>query len=592
MNQELNFEIAQGSVFGSSIELQGVSKENVKILLDGVPVIGRLNGIIDLGQINLANVERIEIIEGPTSVFYGTDAMGGIINIISKKNQSRKLSGNLALYYESINAVEMSGKLGLKVRENTFQLSGGNYSFGGLSTQDNRRNLNWEKKNQSNVNFLFRRNFKKLIFSYNARFFREKLQSLGERNKPILQDKDYYTRRINNSLNLQGKISKELFLQMNLAYLDYQRYHNTFDVDSSSLNVRPAANDNGSDNRVKFKFGEFRSQIGRSNPLKSINYAFGIDLVYESTTGERILDSEQSIQTYAGFGSVNYKIGKRIELQPALRYTFNNVYGFLLSPAFNTKIRVGENSTFRFSYARGFRAPSLKELFLDFRISKGPFTFIIMGNENLEVETSHSFNLHFSHRIKLHERGSIRIEPSAFYNDITNLIALSELQDFKRHYINLNKFKSIGGKINVSYEHKGTFRMGAGVAIVGRYNRYSEVEKKEVYLYSPEFSSTIEYRIKKIGLDLFLQYKYTGKRPGFYVDVKTKELVETIREDYHNMDFSISKVFWKERLNVSAGVKNIFDVTDIETINQVGEAHARDMQLWGRSLFLKTLIKL
>ena len=83
---ELNIQISQDNVLGSSLNLQGVSGENVKILIDGIPVIGRMNGSIDLSQINLNNVERIEVVEGPMSVSYGTNALGGVINIITKDN--------------------------------------------------------------------------------------------------------------------------------------------------------------------------------------------------------------------------------------------------------------------------------------------------------------------------------------------------------------------------------------------------------------------------------------------------------------------------------------------------------------------------
>ena len=81
---ETHFELENKSVFGSSLEIQGAAKENVKFLVDGVPVIGRLNGIIDLMQLPLTNIERVEIIQGPVSVYYGTDALAGVINIITK----------------------------------------------------------------------------------------------------------------------------------------------------------------------------------------------------------------------------------------------------------------------------------------------------------------------------------------------------------------------------------------------------------------------------------------------------------------------------------------------------------------------------
>ena len=82
---QANFRIQQDPILGTGISLQGISGENIKILIDGVPVIGRQNGGIDLTQLNLLNVERIEIVEGPLSVQYGTNALAGTINIITKK---------------------------------------------------------------------------------------------------------------------------------------------------------------------------------------------------------------------------------------------------------------------------------------------------------------------------------------------------------------------------------------------------------------------------------------------------------------------------------------------------------------------------
>ena len=67
LEKELNIKLSQDNVLGSSISLQGISGQNDKILIDEIPVIGRMNGNIDLSQINLNNVEQIEIIEGPLS---------------------------------------------------------------------------------------------------------------------------------------------------------------------------------------------------------------------------------------------------------------------------------------------------------------------------------------------------------------------------------------------------------------------------------------------------------------------------------------------------------------------------------------------
>jgi outer membrane receptor for ferrienterochelin and colicins len=75
LKNELNIRLSQDNILGSFMSLQGISGQNVKILIDGIPIIGRLSGNIDVSQINLNNIERIEIVEGPLSTIYGSDSL-------------------------------------------------------------------------------------------------------------------------------------------------------------------------------------------------------------------------------------------------------------------------------------------------------------------------------------------------------------------------------------------------------------------------------------------------------------------------------------------------------------------------------------
>ncbi len=589
--QELNLDLAQNSVFGSSIEIQGISKENIKILIDGIPVIGRLNGVIDMTQINLSNIERVEVIEGPVSVFYGTDAMGGIINLITKKQQSKTTEGSISTYYESVDALSLDGDIGYKFGKNTIRLNSGYYHFGGLSTIETPRNLNWEEKTQFYGNVMFNRSLKKLNLRFNSRFSNEKLFSIGEENRNgQIEDINYFTRRIDNTLNLQGEVLNNKFIDITASYLNYQRYHDTYDVNSIDFEAVLSNTDTKENNLVKYNYAGIKAQIGKSNKNHKFNYAIGTDINTESTEGERIFENKQTILTSVLYSSLNFKLSNKFEIQPATRYTYNNVYGSLISPALNAKIRFDNYNQLRFSYARGFRAPSLKELYLDFHISVGSFTYIINGNKNLEVEKSHSFNLQYTFTTNSNSK-IFSIEPSFFYNDISNLIALSELVNFKRNYINIENFKSIGGKIDFSYKPLNELTLKSGVSVIGRYNQFNEAYNSEKFIYSPEIFTNINYEILKNKTIFHAYYKFSGERIGFYFDENTQSLIKTTRGSFNNLDFTISKSFLKNNLQTSLGVKNVFNVKDIETINNMGEAHSRDMQLWGRSIFIKTTFK-
>jgi len=587
LQEEMNIDLAQNSVFGSNVEVQGISKENIKILIDGVPVIGRLNGIIDLSQINLSNVERVEIIEGPVSVFYGTDAMGGIMNLITKKDQRETLEGSVTVFCESINAKSLTGNIGYQFGKSIIRMNGGIYQFGGLSTLDSVRSVNWPKRNDYFGDIMFGRDIGKLKLIYNGHLSQHDLFTFGDPSRHgKIQDINYFTRRIDNSLSLNGQVWGDKYLDMTTSYLDYQRYHDSYDVDPITSASVLSTKDTQEKNIVKYRYAGVKASLGKHKQSDMLNYMLGIEVNSEESTGERILDKKQSIGTSALFSSFNYKLlNDDLELQPGVRYTYNTAYGSLMSPAFNAKLNLASNQKLRFSYARGFRAPTIKELYLDFHLKAGPTTFVISGNKDLEVEKSHSFNLQYSLNARLSDKQTLLIEPALFYNEISNLIDLSELDGSSRHYINVDKFKSMGGRINFAYVPSANFIIKLGYGQTGRYNQFNKKNDSDPIIYTPELTSSIRYSLQ--GLHLNAYYKYTGKRKGFFYDKMSKEIKETIKSDFNNLALTISKDFFQKRLGIQLGGKNLFDVTDVEVTNAEGETHSRNLQLWGRSFFAK-----
>lgn len=129
LQNETNIRVSQDNILGTSMSIQGISGQNVKILIDGVPVIGRLGGNIDLSQINLQNIERIEIIEGPLSVNYGTDALAGTINLITKKIQKNKHELTISEYYESVGQHNFSLQYGFQKNHHKIFLLVGRNNF-------------------------------------------------------------------------------------------------------------------------------------------------------------------------------------------------------------------------------------------------------------------------------------------------------------------------------------------------------------------------------------------------------------------------------------------------------------------------------
>ncbi len=594
LRYELDMDFSHNPVFGAGIELHGISKENIKILVDGVPLVGRVNGVLNLNQINLDNIERVEVIEGPVSVFYGTDAMGGTINLITKKSQKKKIIGNINAYYESIDAKSINGSLGYKKDKNLLRVEGGYYYFNGLNTDDDFiRTQNWPTKSQYHTNLKYIREIGDFKLRFSSNYSEEEVNTLGEvrasTNKAI--DVDYTTKRWDNSLNFQGKLKNGKFLDLSVSYLNYDRFDTSYTFDATT-NTSELIENNPNENGNFFNTLFIKGQYANIDTTNKLNYVFGLEYESDYGKGNRILDYKQDLQNTSLFSSINYKLSDNFEIQPAIRYTYNSSFKSLLSPALNAKYRFNNNHVLRFAYANGYRSPSLKELYLDWTPTFGPFTYTFAGNKNLKVESSHNFNLHYTYRQDLNNNSFIEIEPSFFYNEIKNLIGLSELINFERHYINLNKTRSLSVSVKTKYKVLENLQFNLGFSYLGRYLEYSDTFNSDTFLYTPSANASISYTYKPFELNFHAFYKYSGKRKGHYIeDVDgTDVLKSTTREDFNNLDVSLSKSFFNKKMSMSIGAKNLFDVTDIETLNQIGVAHERDIQLWGATYFIKTKI--
>ena len=594
LRHQLNIDLSYNPAFGAGIEMNGISKENIKILIDGVPLIGRVNGVLNLNQINLDNIERIEVVEGPVSVFYGTDAMGGTINLITKKRQNKIFKGSLKTYYESVEASNSNASIGYTFSENLIKLDAGTYSFNGINTDDNNKRLKtWPEKNQYYTNFKFIKQIGAFKLRFSSDFSEEKLSTLGEvssRSKKAT-DIDYTTKRWDNSVNFQGKLKNDNFLDLTVSYLDYDRYDTSYQfnsVDNTSNLIVNNPNENGNYFTTFFAKGQY----AKSNSLDNLNYVLGFEQQSDYAEGNRILDGKKEVKNTSFFASVNYKLSEQLEIQPAVRYTYNSSFKSLWSPAFNAKYRFDNEHVIRFAYGNGYRAPSIKELYLDWMPTLGPFTYTFKGNENLQVESSHNLNLNYTFRRNLDNGRFFQLESTFFFNTIKNLIGLSQLVNFERHYINLNKTKTISSNVSIQHKVSENLQYNIGVSYLGRYLEYTDVFNSGGYLFNPGITINSTYHFNPLKVNLNVFYKFTGKRDGNYIEKisNVDVLKNSTRASFNNLDVSLSRSFSKKAFLVSVGAKNLFNVTDVETFNQIGAAHERNIQLWGTSYYVQAKI--
>jgi outer membrane receptor for ferrienterochelin and colicins len=202
MKNDLSFQYRSEGVLGDFIRIRGLSGEYVKILLDGMPVTGRMGDQIDLGQLTLNNVDHIEVIEGPMSVVYGSNALAGAINIITSDYSGKKYQVQAGTYYETIGTYNVNLDFSAHSGHNTFSVNGARNFFSGWGPVDTARFQIWKTKLQYLGGFSYQYRNKNLLANYNTDFLHEELRDLGNPSPDsttiIALDGYHYTTRWNN----------------------------------------------------------------------------------------------------------------------------------------------------------------------------------------------------------------------------------------------------------------------------------------------------------------------------------------------------------------------------------------------------------
>ena len=601
LSNQVNMTISQDPALGSSLKIKGLSGNNVKILIDGVPVIGRMGGSIDLSQLNLYNIDHIEMVEGPMSVMYGSDALAGAINIITKENKNSNLGLTVNSYYETAGTYNFDGNANFRRKKHSFSVSGSRNFFSGFST-DTMRSQQWKPKEQYSGDLYYMYTHDNAKIKYQVSFMREKLWDKGNLLEPrffTAFDSWFYSSRLTNRLDYDRQLKNGLSLKMLASYSLYQRRKITYLKDLSTLDqiLSPNAPDHDTTN---FNAILYRFVLGRENPDKKLNYTFGLDINHESGTGKRIIDNKQSIGDYAFFTSIKYSPSKTISLQPGMRLAYNT--GFNVPPVPSLNIRWVPTARFnlRGSYARGYRAPTLKELYIYFV----DVNHNIQPNEDLKAEYGHNFDFSMSYNTeKTNKIHYSEIDFGLFYNNMHNIIQLALRNDIGSsgayQYINVLNYNTLGYQTSFAYSFYPYLDVAVGFGHTGTYFSFEEKNQRlSDYRFSGDVNTNIGWFIPSIKLKISAFYKYTDRSWLFNIDENNEVNIGRMNA-YHNLDITLLRKFYNNRLVLSTGVKNVLNNTNINIFgNASGGVHTSDggnsPVSYGRLAFLKisyTLLK-
>jgi hypothetical protein len=173
---------------------------------------------------------------------------------------------------------------------------------------------------------------------------------------------------------------------------------------------------------------------------------------------------------------------------------------------------------------------------------------------------------------------------------------LAEFESAKFNYQNLDQFETNGLNLNLQYTRMNRFKIQSGFAYTRLYNVWSEDFEANTFIGLPEWQNELLFSIPKVNTDLVFTHRYIGRQIRFFQNSEGL-LEEGYIGEYHLLNATLSRDFWKQRIFVALGVKNILDTQQIPVVGQGGggaHSSAGNTQLlgWGRTWFARLNVRL
>ena len=406
---------------GTFLRLNGLGNKYILILINGQKLNGDISNNVDLNRINMSRVKRIEVLDGAASSLYGSDAIAGVINIITDQPTQQLVS------VTSDTRVSGYGQLTEIVTLDIFKNGFGSYTSFTHDRADSYQNNDLEYKKGSDTETQqtiaplftgYRSNIIGQKFTYapnqhlalNAGFdYSYKMTDRPDTRADITGGTDYEMRYKGFRWNIGGiyKFTSKNSLQADFT-VDRFRYGKEYDVATKTYQI----GDYVQSKKQRMMDGELKAILGL---VKDGTTIFGADWRkdYLTATSGNI---DEHVYSLAAYAQHEQKFLKDFTATVGLRLTHHQTFKNHLTPKATLMYAPG-NFRFRATYSAGFRAPGLDELYYHyFSVNRGKAQ-ISFGNQDLKPEKSNYFSLNAEYRTQL-----IAISMTGFLNRINDMV--------------------------------------------------------------------------------------------------------------------------------------------------------------------------
>ena len=445
------------SFAGTSVRLQGLSPEHTLVLVDGQRVIGRKNGAIDMSRYPVEWIERIEIVKGPSSVLYGSDALGGVINIITRKAEG-PFSADAYASYGTLNEIDSSASTAVERGAVSARIHAGYHTHDGYDRDEKTLTTNGPSRETIHAGNIS-------TFAINPDW----------RITPRISYRQQDSRGVSESgggavfdvRNLSEEV--QVALGSDASFVATDRFQVT--AFSTWYRDQYRSDQRGSDALDAYEDTQellFQGAVQYDRTI-GLNHrtTVGVDALSEEMTSGRLGPGEGDRQRVGLFAQDEWSINDapRITLLPGVRVDVDSQFGNHTTPRFAGRYDPTESCAIRAGFGWGYRAPSFKELLLRFENPGAGYT--VEGNQNLLPETSRNANV----AVEWTPSNELWLSLSGFRNDVKDLIGFGTLEDgvagspTRFGYINVSEALTQGGEINTEITTGFGFSIGGGYAL-------------------------------------------------------------------------------------------------------------------------------
>ena len=457
--EQTGIQLQGGHPSGTGVMLQGLGSERVLILLDGQPIAGRLSGVFDVSRIPVAVVERVEVVKGPQSTLYGTEAMGGVINIITRTPA------------RGATDLSVASTVGTQARRDGGASVG--VARGAFATQLDvqRRHVDMTPGRASPDGALSARTdgAVKLRWSPDSSMALEaNLLALDERQR--WRTGSFFSFADNRQINARvgGVVRRGGHRFAPTASVSEFEH-----VSRGSRLALPIAGDTGRRQLQRTMQAElvYDAPLPRSGAL-----TLGTQLRRDAIAAERVTGGPRELTLIEPFAQAEVSLTPRLVVSPGVRVSHSAQWGTRATPRLAARLRATDGITVRASVGDGFRVPEFKELFMFFTNTNAGYA--VLGNTDLRPEWSRNASLGADWSGAL---GFVRVQGfhTSFHDFIETrpvtqpgeapVFRFSNVDDGRITGADVETGLVLGGwRVDAGYGHLATRNAATGLPLLGR----------------------------------------------------------------------------------------------------------------------------